>query len=650
MKKISICLLSGLLLLSSCLDEDPKYTTSPENVLSGTKSAQMALNGLYGLMAVQGSFAQLLPEINTEASGLCWASYNTAQNQCQYVSGQIPVENEFNNLVWSALYQAISNCCSFINECSREESADWEGKANMIAQAKFLRGVCYYQLLTIYGGVPLRLEATTSENLNIPRATRQEVIDQIIKDWTEAIPDLDDQSELSSGAPTAPCKASAWAYLAKLYWLMGCNAWAYEEGDAWATSVLANEWPEVKSNSSKSYFEKAKIYGDSVFQANVFDLEPDFRTLFGGNRLAFSKEFVFVVDATMNTSENVGYNSLHWTFSPQNCPPGETWGRAQPNKAFYNWAMGTYQDDPRLDITFMSSWYKFVDGAESKNDPQVAYPLVMRTIIDTTIIKEEIIPGLPPVEHQVYDTTQAIVGSINYKIDGLHGEWGNAQFADVRNPKPSELDSIVRDAFCRTKGPGDWNINDWPYIGKYLTINCSGRYADNNLYVYRFADFLLLMADVENELGNISKAEEYVNRVLARARQSTDDEGNVGHTYPKNISAAIGKDAMRKYIFNERLFELFAEYDGFIDTRRRGINWRKEILMRNNNDSITAACYNYGKSVQYSAYWHEYWYPSYENPDADWTEYLKKNQLTPIPRMEFSTNNAMSGDDQNYGY
>ena len=646
MKKISLCLLSGLLLLSSCLDEDPKYTTNEEIVYSSEASAQMALNGIYGLMAIQGSFAQLLPEMSTEATGNNWTSYYMSDIRPQYVNGNISIDNEFNDRAWGALYQTISNCNIFIEACQSDRSADFEAKANMMAQAKFLRGVCYFSLYNFWGGVPLRLEPTDKDNIAAPRASRQEVLDQIIKDWTEAIPGLATESVLESGAPTAPCKASAYAYLAKLYWLMGCNSWAAEQGDFWATGRLKEEWPEMQS--SRTYFEKAKLYGDSVFLQNVFDLEPDFKTLFGGERLSFSKEFVFVLDATMNTTENVGYNSLHWTFSPQNCSVGESWGRTQPNKAFYNWARGTYQGDPRLKYTFISKWYKYINQAES-DELQTAYPLVSKQVNDTTWVDSVVRPGRPPIKVPVVTTTRQIVDSINYTIPSTNapGDYSNEQFADVRNPKPSELDSIVREEFCKTKQPDSWNINDWPYWGKYMTQNCSGRYADNNLYVYRYADFLLLMADVENELGNTGKAVEYVNQVLNRARQSTGGDG----VYPKAISG-MGQQDLREYIFNERLFELAAEFDGFNDSRRRGIEWRKELLLRNNNDSITSACYHHGLSVNYSARWREYWYPlDIDNPtESQWNEYLVKNQLFPIPRVEFSTNDGIPSSDQNYGY
>lgn len=633
MKRINIIYLFLMLaVFGSCLDEDPKYTTNSKVVYSDEQSAQMALTGIYGLMAVQGSFAQLLPEINTEASGLCWTSYNTSDNRCQYTAGAIPTENEFNNLVWGALYQAIANCNIFIKACEDSESADWSTKANMVAQAKFMRGVCYYVLYSFYGGVPLRLEPSDRESLAISRATRQQTIDQIIKDWTEAAVDLDETSSLASNKPTAPNKYSAYAYLAKLYWIMGCNAWAAENGDYWATGILKQTWPEMQA--STVYFKKAKEYGDLVLDKSDFDLEPDFNTLYNGTRLSFSKEFVFVIDATKNTTENVGYNSLHWTFSPQNSSQGETWGRSQPNKSFYDWAHGTYQDDPRLKVTFISKWVKYVNKMPS-DEWQAAYPYVTKSFNDTVWVDSIVRPGRPPIKVPVVTTHRELVDSIDYI---------NGGYEDPTNPKVEELDSLLQEAYCKTKGPSDWNINDWPYFGKYMTNDCSGRYANNNLYVYRFADFLLLMADVENELGNTGTAVSLVNRVLSRARASVKPAS----TYPKDLSAGLSKEAVREYIFHERLFELAAEFDGFTDTRRRGIEWRKKLLERNNNHHITSACYHYGLENGYAAPWREYWYPS--DGEEDWNSYLVRNQLIPIPQMKLTTNDMISINDQNPGY
>lgn len=634
MKKINIIyLLLFLGFFSSCLDEDPKYTLNSKVIFENKDAAQLVLNGIYGALAVQGGFAQCISEINTEASGYGWVMYVEGNDRTQYAIGKIPVSNELNGLAWTALYKVIGNCNIFIDNC--ESGGSWSTKANMIAQAKFIRAVCYYTLYTFYGGVPLRLVPSTRENLSMTRASRQEVLDQIAKDLQEAIPDLDETSSLLSGKPTAPNKYSAYAYLTKLYWLQGCNAWAAEQGDPWASKILKESWPEMKS--SKEYFQQAKVYGDSVLTHGNFELEGNFNTLFNGQRLSFSKEFVFVIDATGNTTENVGYNSLNWTYSPQNSTPGESWGRVQPSKAFYDWAHGTYQDDPRLKTTFLSIYDKF-SGTSKTGEFDVAYPYVSKTITDTIGWKDSIIAeGLPPRKFPITRKEKRITDSIDYK--------DFSRYADPTNPTIDELPVAVVNSYGKTKGVQDYNFNDWPYFGKYLSYDVSGRYGNNNLYVYRYADFLLLMAEVENELGNIDQAIKLANKVLSRARNSATPAS----VYPKDLQPSMGQDQIRKYLYYERLFELAAEFDAFNDTRRRGIIWRKELFERYNNHHLTTACYEYGIANNYTGQWREYLYPDVSGT-TDWNTFLIRNQLIPIPQKELSTNEKITINDQNPEY
>lgn len=99
---------------------------------------------------------------------------------------------------------------------------------------------------------------------------------------------------------------------------------------------------------------------------------------------------------------------------------------------------------------------------QPSDEIQVAYPYVSKTRKDTVGWEYSVIyEGLPPVLVPIEETVTEIVDSIDFS--------DFAKYADVTNPKPSELDSLVRDAYCRTKGPSDWNINDWPYFGKYMT-------------------------------------------------------------------------------------------------------------------------------------------------------------------------------------
>ena len=159
----------------------------------------------------------------------------------------------------------------------------------------------------------------------------------------------------------------------------------------------------------------------------------------------------------------------------------------------------------------------------------IAYPYVGKTINDTTWVDSIVKPGRPPIKVPVVTTRKVLVDSIDY-VKG--------NYEDPTNPKVEELDSLLRVTYCQTKGPSDWNINDWPYFGKYMTNDCSGRYANNNLYVYRYADFLLLMADVENELGDKGTAISLVNRVLQRARNSAKPAS----VYPKDLPATMSQE------------------------------------------------------------------------------------------------------------
>jgi len=648
MTKIKYILLPAILattLFTSCLDEDPSYSVNSATVFNNSSSAQMALNAIYGQMSSQGTFAQLIAEINSDCTGLTWAVYNAADNRSQYTAGYIPVENEFNDLVWDGLYKAVSSCNNFISNCESSD-AEWDSKANMIAQARFIRGVAYYHLMTFYGGVPLRIQPTTTATVSMPRASRQQVIDQIVKDWTEAQPDLSPSMTLASGVPTAPSQGTVDAYLTKLYWTLGCNAWAAEQGDKWATGVLKKSWPEMKS--SHEYFTLAKKYGDMVIDRNCFDLEPSFRTLFGGQRVSFSREFVFVVDATMNTSNNVAYNSLNWTFSPSNSTPGITWNRSQPNKAWHDYCFGTYGDDPRLAITFTECYEKYSDGTPT-GEYSICYPATREVWKDT--IDWEYIYGRGG---RIVDSTAVTRDSI------VMATLDYSKFADPTNPTleeigcpdpndPEDEGSRFYQNYCNMTSGASYQNSKWSMYWKHHTLDCTGRYANNNIYVYRYADFLLLYADVLNELGLTDQAQLVANRVLQRARNST--ENGVAATCPRDWQG-LTQDEVRHAIFNERLFELAAEFDGFNDTRRRGINWRRPLLERSNNHHVTRASYESSKSINYGGDSREYFYPNYGayGETADWDNYLIRNMLLPIPRNEINSNDDISETNQNPGY
>lgn len=83
-----------------------------------------------------------------------------------------------------------------------------------------------------------------------------------------------------------------------------------------------------------------------------------------------------------------------------------------------------------------------------------------------------------------------------------------------------------------------------------------------NLRLLRYADIILLAAEAYNELGNPTKALEYVNMIRARAR------GTNNFILP-NITT-MDKDMLREKIYHERRVELAMEEHRWFDLARWG--------------------------------------------------------------------------------
>jgi len=111
--------------------------------------------------------------------------------------------NEVNNL-WNAAYATINSCNIYIQRADENRVVvNNDALVNQyIAEARFVRALCYHSLLRMYArpyadgngsnlGVPLRLQAENSPlNNDLARSTVQQVYDQILTDLNAAEADL----------------------------------------------------------------------------------------------------------------------------------------------------------------------------------------------------------------------------------------------------------------------------------------------------------------------------------------------------------------------------------------------------------------------------------------------------------------------------
>ena len=115
---------------------------------------------------------------------------------------------------WGHLYRGVRNANIAIERIQEMETIIEEEKAPLIAEARFLRGYTYFNLVRLYGPVPLYLETVVED---MSRKPLDEVYTAIINDLKAGEIDLPDTPD-QFGHPT---KWSAKAMLAEVYLTTG---------------------------------------------------------------------------------------------------------------------------------------------------------------------------------------------------------------------------------------------------------------------------------------------------------------------------------------------------------------------------------------------------------------------------------------------
>jgi starch-binding outer membrane protein, SusD/RagB family len=115
---------------------------------------------------------------------------------------------------WNKFYMIISRSNLVVNKVLPENAL----RKQYIAEAKALRAFCYFELVTLWGGVPIVLDNLPPDAWSDQaRAPVAEVYAQIEKDLSEAIPDLPEKSSYDDNDKWRVSKGSARGFLLKAY-------------------------------------------------------------------------------------------------------------------------------------------------------------------------------------------------------------------------------------------------------------------------------------------------------------------------------------------------------------------------------------------------------------------------------------------------
>ena len=113
---------------------------------------------------------------------------------------------------WDNAYLGIGLANQLIESATKIESTNDAIKKTALGEGYFMRAFNYLKLVRQYGGVPLKLTPSTTVELEFTRATAEEVLKQVIDDFTQAYNLLS-----NTGGPNKITKDAAAHFLAKAY-------------------------------------------------------------------------------------------------------------------------------------------------------------------------------------------------------------------------------------------------------------------------------------------------------------------------------------------------------------------------------------------------------------------------------------------------
>jgi starch-binding outer membrane protein, SusD/RagB family len=275
---------AALISTSSCkkqLEEVPYSFLSPNNFYKNEADAKAAINGVYNELYTYDLFIQPFWNLtlldDDHVSGADWYLGNAGAGNPQGYWGVARP--------WAGCYTIISRANTVLeNVVNINGNIDAVVKERILGEAYFLRGWAYFQLVQMYGGVPLRLKSLSADpNTNVPRATVKETYDVIIADFKTAETKLLPASDPKSGEPGRVNRNVAKAFLAKAYLTMASGAAAgvtikVRGGNdnsyyGYAKSVVAG----YESFNSQQYFTLARDKALEIITSGEYSLFTDWK-------------------------------------------------------------------------------------------------------------------------------------------------------------------------------------------------------------------------------------------------------------------------------------------------------------------------------------------------------------------------------------
>ncbi len=270
--------------LASCkkefLERNPIVGSTLDNYYKTESDAISAINATYATLQFEltpgGHFRWFWGDIMSDDSEKGGSGDNDQPLLAALENFQGPTNTEYLESEWAADYEGIYRA-NVVLEKVPGIAMNEQLKQRILGEAYFIRAWFFYNLVTIFGGVPLADHVLAPSEYNMPRATEEEV-------WALV------ESDLRAAADRLPLRSG------------------YAAADLGRITKGAAQALLVKTLLWKKNWAEAKTIAEVIINSGEYTLVPEYKDIFttaGEN----NAESIFEIQYMTESGGNWGYNS-----------------------------------------------------------------------------------------------------------------------------------------------------------------------------------------------------------------------------------------------------------------------------------------------------------------------------------------------------
>ncbi len=328
MKKILILSLIAWFLFgcSKFLDEDMQGIYTSNTFFSTDDHAWLALTAAYQPMAFSSIHNNLWVFGDVTSDDAIKGGNPGDQSEIEFIEQfTYTRDNGFLLNIWRRYYEGISRANDVIHRLGTGVSQNVREQA--IAEAQFLRAYYYFNLVNIFGEIPLKLApAYSTAELHVGVSAVETIFTQIEQDLLDAIEKLPSSASQAGRAN----KAAAYGLLAKTYLYQNKYSDCLDaiemlevNGSFSLVNNYSHNFRSGMQNNSETVFAIQHLTGQEPFAGNVLNqwFAPQHE-----NGYFFNAPTQDFVDAFEKTDDDIVDPRLDYTLARE----GSTWLNGEP--------------------------------------------------------------------------------------------------------------------------------------------------------------------------------------------------------------------------------------------------------------------------------------------------------------------------------